>query len=212
MGKMDEPIIVVRRSDLFGGGSARDLTFQGTERDPKNIAELERRMAENYRIMRRGDAEENPEYKQLIPYAFLRRGDQFFTYKRLGGGGESRLHGRVSLGVGGHMNQVDGTPDFKRLLSANLSRELNEELRIENSGRKADYRTIGMINDDAAEVGRVHIGILIAITLPAETTVAVRERDKLEGQWRTLDELKDPALYKRTESWSAFVIDILKDM
>lgn len=208
MGKMDEQIIVVERAALFGGGNTPDLTFQGLERSPGKIAELEQRMAEHYQVMRRGDAEENPDYKQPIPYAVIRRGDGYFAYKRLGGGGEARLHGRLSIGVGGHMNAAGQAGTFKDVLSVNLRRELNEELAI--SGAKGlSFRTIGLINDDAAEVGRVHIGILVAIDLPVTADVSVREKDKLEGQWLHLDQLL--AEKDKLESWSGFAADALAE-
>ncbi|MDD9147238.1 MULTISPECIES: hypothetical protein [unclassified Sporolactobacillus] len=209
MGKMDEQIIVVKRDLLFGAGTSHDLTFQGTEKAPEKVEALEKRMAARYEVMRRGDAEENPAYKQPIPYAVLRRGTRFFTYKRLGGGGESRLHGRISLGVGGHMNRVDKAATFKEVLSDNLRRELGEELEIRNAGQPG-LRMIGLINDDAAAVGRVHVGVLIVIDLPASAEITVREREKLEGKWMNQDELAAPEVYERLESWSVYALDALE--
>ncbi|MCO7174547.1 hypothetical protein ACFP7A_03430 [Sporolactobacillus kofuensis] len=207
MGKMDEQIIVVNRASLFGEG-ADDLTFQGTEQEKEHIVKLEKRIAEHYKVMRRGDAEENPLYKQPIPYAVLKKGNLYFTYRRLGGGGESRLYGKLSIGVGGHMNAVTNATNFKEVLQTNLNREINEELRIENAG-DLDIQTIGLINDDDTEVGHVHIGVLIAIKLPDDAFVTVREEDKLEGSWRSLNELRTPDVYSRMESWSALAIDAL---
>ncbi|RYL89778.1 hypothetical protein EWI07_12730 [Sporolactobacillus sp. THM7-4] len=210
MGKMDEQIIVVERDHLFGAGTDHDLTFQGTEKAADRISELVDRMAGSYQIMRRGDAEDNTAYKQPIPYAIIRKGEHFFTYKRLGGGGESRLYGKLSLGVGGHMNQIQGAVNFQQVLSENLRRELNEELIIEDA-ETLDFQTIGLINDDDTEVGRVHIGVLIAIHLPDRAHISVREEDKLEGSWMKLEELVDPKIYDRLESWSAFSVDALKE-
>ncbi|RYL90295.1 hypothetical protein ABNN70_09185 [Sporolactobacillus sp. Y61] len=206
MGKMDEQIIVVNRALLFTGNKGSDLTFQGTEQSGDSISEMEHNMARHYQVMRRGDAEENPEYKQPIPYAVLHRGNHFFTYTRLGGGGEKRLHGRLSVGVGGHMNQAAGADDFHQVLNVNLRREIDEELNITGVNR-LDLRTIGLINDDATEVGRVHIGVLISIELPDSATVSVREKDKLAGAWMTLDELT--AKKEKMESWSVFAVDVL---
>ena len=55
----------------------------------------------------RPDAENDPGYKQIIPYVVLRRGDKIFMTRRLKKGGEARLHGLMSIGVGGHINPVD---------------------------------------------------------------------------------------------------------
>jgi len=207
MGKMDEQIIVVGRSDLFGAGDS-SLVFQGTERYEQSVATLKKRMSDHFLVMRRGDAEENPLYKQPIPYAVLKKGERYFTYKRLGEGGEERLYGKLSIGVGGHMNEVKGADDFQQVLAQNLDREINEELIVQNA-ETADMKTIGLINDDKSEVGKVHIGVLVVIVLPNDAQVDVREKDKLEGSWNTLDELRNPDVYDRMESWSGFAIDAL---
>jgi predicted NUDIX family phosphoesterase len=205
MGKMDESIIVVAREWLFG-----DASFQGTEQSPEKVAAYEKKMATGYRTMRRGDAEENTAYKQPIPYAVLRQNGCFFTYRRLGGGAEQRLHDKLSIGVGGHMNRIEGETDFRRILKKNLERELHEELIVDGAGN-AGIRTIGLINDDESEVGRVHIGILSLIDLPKEASVHVRERDKLAGSWRSLAELNSNEIIGRMESWSALALRLLTD-
>lgn len=210
MGKMDEQIIVVRRSLLFGTDDHKDLTFQGTEQSRQKVAELEGRMAAHYQVMRRGDAEQDSEFKQPIPYALLRKGDRYFSYERLGGGAEQRLHGKLSIGVGGHMNQVEGEENFRQLLSANLKRELTEELIIK-SADLSHIRTIGLINDDASEVGRVHIGVLVAIDLPDNCLVSVKEKEKLSGSWRSFSALREKEIYERMESWSALAVDALAE-
>ena len=53
--------------------------------------------------------EEDPEFKQLISYCLLEnQSGEILVYERLSGGGEERLHGQSSIGVGGHMNDVVG--------------------------------------------------------------------------------------------------------
>ncbi|SFG37431.1 hypothetical protein [Sporolactobacillus nakayamae] len=208
MGKMDEQIIVVKRSDLFGQGVDR-LLFQGTERAEASVAELKKRMSQYFTVMRRGDAEENPAYKQPIPYAVLKKNNHYFTYRRLGGGGEERLYGKLSVGVGGHMNRVKDAEDFQQVLAKNLDREINEELILSNADG-AKIQTIGIINDDETEVGKVHVGVLIVVALPENAEVAVREKDKLEGSWKTLPELTEPAIFERMESWSCLAINVLR--
>src|SRR5579875_216768 len=194
--KMDEIIIVVPRMALF---EAESIAFQGTESNTKRVARLTENIAKNFGTMRRGDAEENPRFKQPIPYAVIRRGDELFVYERLKGGGEKRLHYKLSLGVGGHMNYESGMRDFNKIIKANLERELEEELFISHP---FTTQTIGFINDDSEEVSKVHIGVLTIIDLPLEATVEVREKDQLRGSWTTLEELKKPEVYDRLESWS----------
>ena len=65
----------------------------------------------------------DPSLKQIIPYAVVVSGGQVFRYFRQGGG-EARLLGLASVGVGGHINPIDGNDPVR----AGIDRELDEEL------------------------------------------------------------------------------------
>lgn len=211
MDKMDEMILVIKRSDLFDGVFADELAFQGTETDADLIHRLSERLNSHMEIMRRGDAEDNQTYKQPIPYAIIRRDNEIFTYKRLSGGGETRLHDKLSIGVGGHMNAIEGE-SFHGVLNRNLWRELDEELVFDahDTDGFLSKETIGFINDDENEVGRVHIGLLIILDMAYDADVNVRETDQLEGEWMTMEQLLSPDVYARLESWSQIAVDTLK--
>ncbi|GGE75625.1 NUDIX domain-containing protein [Priestia taiwanensis] len=206
MGKMDEMIIVAKREAVFHGEA---LAFQGVETTKEKVTEIVEAISSTYEVMRRGDAEENPLYKQPIPYAVMRKGEEVFMYRRLAGGGETRLHDKLSIGVGGHMNDISDADTFQDVLMENLRRELEEELMIEASSQ--DINFIGLINDDANEVGRVHIGLLVIIELPEDAVVEVREKDQLEGKWVTVNELVNPDVYEKLESWSQIATNSLKE-
>lgn len=203
MNKMDEIIIVAPRKEVYEN---ERLTFQGVNSNLNETKVIEENIAKSFSTMRRGDAEENEAYKQPIPYCVIKRGDQVFAYKRLTGGGEKRLHNQISLGVGGHLNNVEGL-DFHGILTDGLNRELEEELVINLD--KLKMKTIGLINDDANDVGRVHIGMLVIGELPETEDVEVRETDQLLGEWINVKDLKQPETYEALESWSQFVVDIV---
>lgn len=205
MGKMDEMILVAKRKEVFKNET---LTFQGVSSNETVIKDIMANISNNYGIMRRGDAEVNTEYKQPIPYVVIKREDELFLYERLKGAGESRLHNQLSLGFGGHMNEVSAQ-SFKDVLYENTYRELEEELSIEGL-QSAELKPLGLINDDENEVGTVHIGILYAMELPPNASVTVKETDQIEGRWIKIDKLKD--VYYRLESWSRFVADLLTKM
>ena len=64
--------------------------------------------AKNTSYRPRPDMEEDPSFKQLIPYVIFRHTDDDGTvrilhYARGSGGGESRLHAKLSIGIGGHI-------------------------------------------------------------------------------------------------------------
>src|SRR5699024_3413981 len=90
-------------------------------------------------VQRRGDMEEDMTYLQPIPYTIIKQGSKYFAYTRLEGGGESRLHGKTSIGAGGHMDPIDNAWNFEHLLAVNNARELEEELFIlDENGKEID--------------------------------------------------------------------------
>ncbi|MGF7533101.1 hypothetical protein AAGG74_05090 [Bacillus mexicanus] len=205
MGKMDEMILVAPRDDVF---KKESLTFQGVNSEDSRVAEIMAQIEAGYRVMRRGDAEEDPHFKQPIPYVIIKREDEVFLYERLAGGGEARLHNKLSLGFGGHMNSIKGTASFAEVLKLNTDRELDEELQINEEDKQAIV-TLGLINDDGNSVGKVHIGILSALQLKSGSQVEVKEKEQIAGKWMKVSELKRDDIYNRLETWSQFVVDIL---
>lgn len=205
MNKMDEIIIVAPHTKVFAEGL---LSFQGAVPSSMWVTtEIMENINDTYTEMRRGDAEENTDFKQPIPYAVIKRGNEVFIYERLKGAGESRLHNKLSLGIGGHMNAVEGFNNFEELLTENLWRELEEELEISDTIFEVDI--IGLINDDSDEVGRVHLGILAVIEVHEDVTVQVRETEELDGKFITIDELRKQEIYDRLENWSQIVVTLL---
>jgi predicted NUDIX family phosphoesterase len=146
----------------------------------------------------RDQMEHDPAFKQLIPYLVLRDGERYFLMRRTTGGGDPRLHGRYSIGVGGHLNPGDGG------LLGGLRREWNEEL-IANF--VPAFRLVALLNDDTTDVGAVHLGA-IYLADAAGNPVDIRETDKLTGAFAEPDEV---AMVKaQLETWSALVFDFLE--
>ena len=57
--------------------------------------------------MERDYAERRPELKQVIPYGIVTCEERVLLVRRTKGGGEARLHDKLSIGIGGHINPVD---------------------------------------------------------------------------------------------------------
>lgn len=199
MSKFDEMITVVPRTTIFNN---EQNAFNGFLRnDDARASEIYATLSE-YEVKRRGDMEEDPAYKQLISYCLLEneRGD-ILVYERLGGGGEARLHGQSSIGVGGHMNDVPEADGIENVLRINALRELEEEVGL-TAEKAKDMVHVGFINDDNNEVGRVHIGVVFKIIVQSDD-VEAKETDTLRIQWvdrRTITSLDD------FESWSALIL------
>lgn len=106
--------------------------------------------------------EHNEAYLQPITYLLLRNASgQLWCYQR--SGGDARLDGRCSCGVGGHVDHADmntGTPfDPEITLRRALLRELAEELGA-SAADLHDLRLQGLIYEGLSPVGRVHLGVL----------------------------------------------------
>lgn len=165
----------------------------------------------------RAPVESDPSRKQLIPYALVMRGDSVFLFRRTKGGGEKRLHGLRSIGVGGHVNPVDGpvpsdalTLMGETLLERALMRELHEELVLPGV---VSARFVGLLNDDSTAVGSVHLGV-VAVVEAAPGSVSVRERDTMTGGFVPCDGVRRIHASERDsfESWSALLIDKLDEV
>ncbi len=149
----------------------------------------------------RPEMEVNESFRQLIPYVVFVCGDQVYSYQRMKGQGESRLHGKKSIGIGGHINPIDGTDNP---YMAGLLRELNEEVSIASKLKR--HLMVGLINDESSAVGRVHLGILHIIELeqPELTTV---DNSMLDLGFESIHQLG--AKKQEFEVWSQIVIDFL---
>jgi len=152
----------------------------------------------------RDAAEADPEHKQLIPYVVLRGGDLVFAYTRTKKGGESRLHALRSLGIGGHINPVDG--DLASAYFAGMARELVEEVELGFTPPAEAIRLVGFINDDSLPVGRVHLGVVHLLELAAPIA-RPREEQLGEAGFVPIDDVR--AERERFETWSRFVVDAL---
>lgn len=141
--------------------------------------------------------------KQLIPYVVLFSDEGIFTLRRRRAQSESRLHDKLSIGVGGHVQQAEQRTDLD-VLRAGMRRELHEELHIPES---VDVDYCGVLNDDSNDVGRVHYGVVFRCEADP-SQVDVREVEKMVGEWWSVDELE--AEKDRLESWSRLLLPAVK--
>lgn len=154
----------------------------------------------------RAYAETAPHLKQIIPYGVVVSGGRVLLLKRLAKGGEKRLHDKLSIGVGGHINPCDAEAGRPGLLDAATHRELAEELVFD---RIASLRSVGILNDDSNPVGAVHLGLVQVVTI--DGPVSIRETDQLEGALVAPSNLRsrlaDGADF---ETWSSLLVPELE--
>ncbi|WP_415429009.1 NUDIX domain-containing protein [Staphylococcus capitis] len=202
MSKFDEQIIVVPRKVLFND---EKNAFNGfLHKNNIKGKDIFNALSE-YEVKRRGDMEEDSTFKQLISYCLLENEKgEILVYERLSGGGEERLHGQSSIGVGGHMNDVMGVDSINEVLRVNAQRELEEEVGLaKEDSQNMEY--LGFINDDNNEVGKVHMGIVFKITVNT-TDVEAKETDTLRIKWVEKGSIES---YDDFETWSALILQDL---
>jgi predicted NUDIX family phosphoesterase len=202
MNAPNENILVIRRSLFDELGSFQGLNF-GSEKYLKAI--LSR--GSNFFIPR-PEAETNPAYKQIIPYALIVFERTVLHYVRGKKAGEQRLVAKGSVGIGGHMNETDESlfAMDEQAYRAGVEREVNEEVKINTS---FEDRIVALLNDDSTEVGRVHLGIVHIFKLK-EPKVQKREAMITGLSFLTKEELM--ARRDSLETWSQICLDALEGL
>lgn len=200
MAHKGEQVLVVPRADFDAVGA-----FQGVTLDPERYLQafLKPGVA---RYMDRDTAEEDPSFKQLIAYGIFRHNGRILAYTRGKSGGEARLHAKISLGIGGHINPVDGLADNVATYMAGVEREIREEISFSGTARQ---RLAAMINDDSNAVGSVHLGVVHLFELDTEDAVS-NESALADLRFYTPEELR--AEYERLETWSQLCLDALEGL
>jgi predicted NUDIX family phosphoesterase len=180
----------------------------------KENSEILKRIVQNGLFLRRRDLEEDPSFKQIIPYAIIsnkeperrgvRQSQSFYLFRRTSRQTEKRLHNKFSLGVGGHMNPNDSMGLKEIYLIDELKRELYEEVKLLNGCLIEDIEFIGFINDDTISVGSVHVGLLYDIHV-SNKEVYVNETDKMTADW--IDKSNLAEFYEGMETWTKIIFD-----
>jgi predicted NUDIX family phosphoesterase len=193
-----ERVYVVPRAELFPDGAPHGF-FRGSP-------DLFGRIYARGFFADRDRVEEDPSLKQVIPYALVVRIGEVFLFRRGDRGGERRLHGLLSVGVGGHVNPEDAGD----VVHDALRRELREEICLPP---RYEARVVGLVNNDLTAVGSVHVGV-VAVVDPGPFPVKVREEDTMSGAFVGRADLL--ALHARAresfEGWSALLLDRLDEV
>jgi predicted NUDIX family phosphoesterase len=170
---------------------------------------------ENICFVDRDKAEVDPSFKQIIPYHVLKSDDRYFVYRRGKKGGENRLHARLSIGVGGHINDTD-IPDYNdignysdsaiAIYGVGAGREIKEEVEMPEH---YNWWTIGVLYDPSNDVGKVHFGFVHLLDVGSCGVKVLDESLDFVG-WYTKEMLLE--YYDELENWSQIVVDNLLEV
>lgn len=191
----EEHILVVKRTDLFP-----QEAFQGLQ--PFESKEWIQTILDKKQFLPRSLMEIDPTYKQIIPYLVFMHEDKVFVMQRQAKASETRLQGKVTLGIGGHIREEDMAESD---ISAWARREFHEEVVYNDD---FTIEPLGMINDDSNDVGKVHVGFVYILR---GTTSHITVQEELQsGVLMTIQECEQ--LYDRMETWSQIVFKALKGL
>jgi len=191
--KTDEKILVVPRLQLF-----KESDFQGFI--PMNdFSSYELLIREQGQFLWRSEMEEDPTFKQIIPYLIFKNDGRYFLMHRRADASEQRLKGKATLGIGGHLREADM---HHGSIETWAEREFNEEV---NYAGGLKITPLGLINDDSNPVGRVHIGFVYLLD-GASSEISIKSELK-DGALYPLDQIV--AQKDALESWSQLILPAL---
>ena len=142
--------------------------------------------------------------------------DRILTYFRKGK--EKGLVGMRSIGVGGHVDLIDGIrltedrepvhlTDIVELIRLGAQRELAEEIDLSIHIDPAKFTQV--ISSVADPTSAVHVGLAVTINISdsAKEKLTLAENEFMNVAWLTKEELKEAAKVTPFETWSALLIE-----
>jgi len=200
-----EFVFVVPRERLFPEHYPQGLVFFG---EGLEESALRATWCEHGFFVERARAERTPSWKQVIPYTVVTRGAEVLLLTRTKRGGDARLHDKLTIGVGGHVEPCDlpsptpGAAHRDPVPNATRREVFEEELEI---GGTWSLTTVGLLNDDSNAVGAVHVGLVQVLDVEGE--VRIREADTLQGSFVSAESLTGRlAAGANFETWSSSLI------
>ena len=192
--KQDELILVVPREELF----TQQAAWTGLK--AVNFDDYLAIIQKNQQFLPRSLMEQDPTYKQIIPYLIFAHKDRYFLMQRTAQATEKRLQNKYSLGIGGHIRQEDMENDS---LFGWARREFHEEVNYSDT---FTIKPLGVLNDDSNAVGQVHIGFVFLLE-GATPNISVKSELK-SGELLSIDQLS--TFFPQMESWSQLVFEFIK--
>ena len=191
-----EFIHVVPRARLFPEWAPHGFLAFGPEFEQASFLDT---VQEFGFFVERAHAERDPSLKQPIPYCVVIQDGKVLLLTRSKKGGEARLHDKLSIGVGGHVEPVDlPTPEELALrpewsprnpIPKAARREATEETEVESTNRT------GGTHQRRLQPGRRrHVGIVMLCA----TVGPIRETEEASGRFVTPEELDGSSARART--------------
>lgn len=164
-----------------------------------------RKVEQESRWLTREEAEQLDDWVQPIPCALIRKDNRYSVLKRVENRKRPDLCSRISLIVGGHVDQAADHRSFLTLLSATLKRELNEEIGIESFPGSR----LGLVIDNSSIESSRHVGFVYEVVVSGDFSVRAHEEfslgSKLTGSFLTTKELSH--FGNMFDPWSSLIFE-----
>lgn len=174
-----ESILCVETSSLQDWiGDARKRAILPADEAPRWLATVDYWYGPRQRL------EDEPSFRQVIPYVVLANSGRVLSYTRSASSNEPRLHQKVSVGFGGHVSLGDCVLAAERIdglgtIAAAAEREVREELDGVVLSRSS---YLGVVALSETPVDRVHLGVFYFWEV-ASQEVRAREDSICELRW-----------------------------
>ncbi|MCD8545759.1 NUDIX domain-containing protein [Candidatus Woesebacteria bacterium] len=199
MSKFDQNVLCIKAEKLFSDGK-----WDGLKTD--NLDTIYRRLVQDSEFRRRGDLEEDPNFKQIIPQVVLRHNGRYFLHVQRSGS-EERLQNLAPLPLGGHVEEfdIDGEDNLEDLIQRALYRELEEEADVKSTIEETEFLGLIYIEDDNP-VNHVHVGLAYIFDLDGKD-VPIKEKELEEIGFVDLAYLQENI--KSLTYWSRIIVEEL---
>ena len=165
---------------------------------------------EDIMLGQRAVLEGDYDFRQVLPISIFVHGNKVWAYERTSKGGESRLHSKIAVAVGGHWDMADltlvnGIIDLKASLSEAMRRELNEEVLLSSKVVSTEVLK-NKICCSETDVDKVHMAVVYVHQLDGEGI------ESAEDQLKTIGFVSPSELLEgdyNLETWAKIICEIL---
>ncbi len=166
------------------------------------IAEIE----DSFSWLHRPDAEQSEDMVQAIPCTIVKDSEDRYCLFRRVKEGRKDLSKKLSLIIGGHIDETDDQDCFLTTLSRNLIREIDEEIGVR---LEEPPRPVGVIIDGSSMAASRHVAFLHEIIAERVSAQALEEfsikHSKYTGKFASASRLGE--LRDEFDPWSRLVIE-----
>ena len=191
------PEVLVFPRKVFGGSFSL-LPWDSIQ---SCIEEIER----SFSWLQRPKAEESHDMVQAIPCVLIRDSeDRYCVFRRIKED-RSDLSGKLSLIIGGHIDEPPVCNGFRVAMSCNLIREIDEEIGIRLDDPP---RPVGVVVDGSSIAASRHVAFLHEMTAEKVSPKAPEEfskRSKYTGEFVPASDLRE--WRDQFDPWSRLVIE-----